>query len=52
MPRLARRDGSLIVLEAEFDVEVKHLHLGHIPLGAPNHRILLAGSLVQRIRIP
>jgi len=32
--RLARRDGSLIVLEAEFDVEVQHLHLGHIPLGA------------------
>jgi protein associated with RNAse G/E len=32
--RLARRDRSLIVLEAEFDVEVQHLHLGHIPLGA------------------
>jgi protein associated with RNAse G/E len=32
--RLARCDGSLIVLEAEFDVEVQHLHLGHIPLGA------------------
>ena len=31
--RLVRRDGSLIVLEAEFDVEVRHLHLGHIPLG-------------------
>jgi protein associated with RNAse G/E len=32
--RLARREGPLIVLEAEFDVEVQHLHLGHIPLGA------------------
>ena len=31
---LARREGSLIVLEAAFDVEVQHLHLGHIPLGA------------------
>ena len=32
--RLVRRDDALIVLEAEFDVEVQHLHLGHIPLGA------------------
>src|SRR5262249_35862155 len=31
--RLARRDGPLIVLDAEFDVEVHHQHLGHIPLG-------------------
>lgn len=31
--KLARRKGSLIVLEAEFDVEVQHLHLGHIALG-------------------
>jgi protein associated with RNAse G/E len=31
--KLARREGSLIVLDAEFDVEVQHLHLGHIPLG-------------------
>lgn len=31
--KLVRRDGSLLVLEAEFDVEVQHLHIGHIPLG-------------------
>ena len=31
--QLARRDGSLIVLEAEFDIEVHHSQLGHIPLG-------------------
>lgn len=31
--RLARRDGSLIVLDAEFDVEVQHQHMGHIPQG-------------------
>ena len=31
--KLARREGSLIVLDAEFDVEVEHLHMGHIPLG-------------------
>jgi protein associated with RNAse G/E len=30
---LSHRDGPLIVLEAEFDCEVQHLHLGHIPLG-------------------
>ena len=31
--QLARRDGSLMVLEAEFDIEVHHSQLGHIPLG-------------------
>src|SRR5437763_17172670 len=31
--RLARRDGPLMVLEAEFDIEVHHSQLGHIPLG-------------------
>lgn len=31
--KLARRDDPLIVLDAEFDVEVQHLHMGHIPLG-------------------
>ena len=30
---VARRDGSLMVLEAEFDIEVHHSQLGHIPLG-------------------
>ena len=30
--KLARREGPLIVLDAEFDVEVEHLHIGHIPL--------------------
>lgn len=30
---LARREGPLIVLDAEFDVEVTHVHMGHIPLG-------------------
>ena len=30
---LARREGPLIVLAAEFDVEVEHLHMGTIPLG-------------------
>jgi len=31
--QLARRDGPLVVLDAEFDVEVHHSQLGHIPLG-------------------
>ena len=31
--RLVRRDGSLIVFEGEFDIEVQHVHIGHIPLG-------------------
>ena len=31
--KLARRDGPLFVLDAEFDCEVRHEHLGHIPLG-------------------
>ena len=31
--QLVRRDGSLMILEAEFDNEVHHSQLGHIPLG-------------------
>jgi uncharacterized protein len=31
--KLARRDGPLIVLDAEFDVEVTHPQLGHIASG-------------------
>ena len=31
--KLARRDGPLIVLDAEFDFEVQHAHLGHIARG-------------------
>ena len=31
--QLARRDGPLLVLEAEFNIEVHHSQLGHIPLG-------------------
>ena len=31
--QLAGRDGSLMILEAEFDIEVNHSQLGHIPLG-------------------
>ena len=31
--RLVRRDGSLIVFEGEFDIEVQHSNLGHIPIG-------------------
>jgi len=31
--QLVRRDGSLMILEAEFDIEVNHPQLGHIPLG-------------------
>jgi len=30
---LVRRDGSLIVFEGEFDIEVQHSHIGHIPMG-------------------
>ena len=31
--KVASYDGSLLVLDAEFDVEVQHPELGHIPLG-------------------
>jgi uncharacterized protein len=31
--RLVRRDGSLIVFEGEFDIEVQHPHIGHISPG-------------------
>jgi protein associated with RNAse G/E len=31
--RLVRRDDPLLILEAEFDVEVQHSHVGHIPQG-------------------
>jgi len=31
--QLVRRDGSLIVLDAEFDSAVHHEQLGHIPVG-------------------
>ena len=31
--KLVRRDRSVIVLDGEFDTEVQHSQLGHIPLG-------------------
>ena len=31
--QLVRCDGSLMVLNGEFDIEVQHSQLGHIPLG-------------------
>lgn len=31
--QLARREGSLMVLDAQFDIAVHHSQLGHIPLG-------------------